>query len=86
MIAKLCKNTEEIIEAMKNGYTLDYAPMSGGCGLFNHADDSEDVYMRVNIINDFLDLQAQNIIKHVSTQWQGHILFYGRVDIYELVK
>ena len=78
-------NTDEIVRIMKEGgYTIDYAPVSGGFCLFKCV-DSEIDYINISY-EDFINLQDSQRINKKETRMKGcHPLFHEQVDIYSII-
>ena len=72
----------EILEVLKSGGHIWYAPINGGLLLMA----SSMVRSKTKITtSDFLTLRDKGVIEFKSFMRQGHFLFHGRVDLYEMV-
>lgn len=72
---------DDIIKVLLNGGHIWYAPIKGGIMLME--DDMVQSDVKITI-KDFLCLRGQNVIEFKSFMRQGHFLFRGRADLYEL--
>lgn len=66
-------------EMLKAGGKIIYAPISGNLAII-----TSDLRLEGLDITEFLNLRKQGVIEHTSTMRQGHLIFRGRVDSYEL--
>jgi len=69
----------EVLEKLRNGYSLDYAPVTGGVVLIKYG--APALYPDISI---FLELRKERSIDLYSTMNQGHTVFHGRVDRYSI--
>ena len=74
-----------IIEALKNGCYICYAPVSGGVVMLKADHTMVDKEFQPTI-EEFLKLRGDNTIQYKSSMMQGHHIFHGRVDFYQYAK
>lgn len=73
-------NETEILDKMRDGYTLHYAAVTGGQCLLKGRDV---IYLPVA---PFLSLHEKGLINQARQQRQGHEVFHGLVYVYELTE
>ena len=71
----------EVIELLKRGWTIDYAPITGGILLIGSQRLEESQSMDVSI---FLNMRSSGTIKRLRQMKGTHPLFRGLVDVYGL--
>ena len=70
---------EQIIEKLADGWSLDYAPLSGGQCITQGGDIIMLSYKDFSKVRDDDRVEFKHSIEH------GHHIFHGRVDSYGLV-
>lgn len=76
---------EIIIQCLKNGCYICYAPVSGGLAMLGTDHKMVDKEFQPSM-QEFLKLRGDNIIQYKSSMTQGHHIFHGRVDFYKLAQ